>query len=289
MATRSESSPATGRIATPLAWLSRQLLLAPEAVLLLALLAIHGAIGASPVLAVLGLTCGLYFALRMALLRLSRGALEAARYRRAMRLARAAARLYPASADAQALLGAIHMARGEVGSALGALTRAVELFPLQADLHAALSAALLAMGRPGEARAAAQQALALNPRSAAAWLHLAGADEQLGAAPAQVERQLRAGLALPARPADEAALRCALTALLLAEGRAGAALPILGGVEPLLAACPVAQRAGLHFYLGELLRLLGEPEQAQGHFYASERLDPHGLHAAAAWRAARTL
>lgn len=271
----------------PLAWLGRQLLLAPEVVLLLTLLAIHGAIGASLLLAALGLACGLYFALRMALLALGRSALAAARYRQAGRLARAVVWLYPASADAQALRGAIHMARGEIGPARGALARAVELFPLQADLHAALSATLLELGRPGEARAAAQRALELDPRSAAAWLHLAGADEHLGAASAQVERQLRAGLALPARPTEEAALRCALAALLLAEGRSGAALPILGGIEPLLAACPVAQRAGLHFYLGELLRRLGESEQARGHFQTSERLDPHGLHAAAAWRAAR--
>jgi uncharacterized protein HemY len=63
---------------------------------------------------------------------------------------------------------------------------------------------------------------------------------------------------------------------------------VLAPVERLLERCPTPQRAGLHFYLGELLRLSGDVEAARGHFRASEALDPHGRHAAAAWRAARS-
>lgn len=287
MATRSEQPPFAHRVATPLAWLGRQLLLVPEAVVLLTLLALHRTWGASPLLAGLGLICALIFVLRMSLLALSRRALAAARYVRAGQLVQAALWLYPASADAQALRGAIHLARGEIGQAQQALTRAVELFPLQAELHAALSAALLEAGQPNQARLAAQRALDLDPAVAVAWLHVASAEGQLGAPHTQIERQLRTGLALPSEPADEAALRCALANLLLADKRSDEAQQVLAPVEPLLPRCSVAQQAGLHFYLGELLRMLGKAEQALVHFQASERLDPHGRHAAAAWRAAR--
>jgi tetratricopeptide (TPR) repeat protein len=287
MATRSERPLLAQRIATPLAWLGRQLLLVPEAVLLLTLLALHSTLGASPLLGGLGLVCALSFVLRMSLLALSRRTLAAANYVRAGQLVQAALWIYPASADAQALRGAIHLARGEAWQARQALQRAVELFPLQAELHAALSAALLEAGRPSEALVAAQRALDLDPAVAVAWLHLAGAESQLGAPHAQIERQLRTGLALPAAPADEAALRCALANLMLADGRSDEARQTLAPIEPILASCSISQQAGLHFYLGDLLGLLDYPEQARAHFQASERLDPHGRHAAAAWRAAR--
>ena len=280
--------PGPGQAAVRLAWLGRQLLLVPEAVLLTALLCLHSVLGPSPLLALLGLGLTLYFGARMTLLSLGRRAVFEADYERAARLAHAAGLLYPASADVHALMGTIHLARGAAGPAAAALARAVALFPLQADLHTALSAALLEAGRPQEAQAAARAALALAPRAAAAYLHLAGAEEQLGAPIAQVEANLRTGLTLPASPADEAALRCALAALLLGQGRSAEAQLALAGTDNLLAACPAAQRAGLHFYLGELLRLGGDPEGARDHFRASEALDPHGRHAAAAWRAARS-
>lgn len=277
-----------GLVAAWLAWLGRQLLLVPEAVLLAALLCLHGAFGSSPLLALLGLLITLFFGARMALLAMGRRAAAAADYERALRLAGAAELLYPASADVHALRGAIHLARGEVAAAAAALARAVALFPLQAELHAAMSAALLEDGHPQAARASAQAALALDPRLAAAYLHLAGAEELLGAAPEQVEARLRAGLDLSAPPADEAALRCALAALLIGQGRGAEAQLALAGAEGLLAASPASQRAGLHFYLGELLRLSGDLDGARGHFSASEAIDPNGRYAAAAWRAARS-
>lgn len=276
------------RFAVGLAHLGRQLLLVPEAVLLLGLLCLHSLTGPSPLLALMALTVTLYFGARMALLALSRQAVGLADYERAEGLAMVAARLYPASADVFALRGSIALARGEAGAAVGDLKRAVALFPFQAGLHATLSAALLEAGQPEHARAAAQAALALDPRSAAAHLHLAGADEQLGAPASLVEAQLRAGLALPARPQEVAALRCALAALLLSQGRAAEAQLALAGAEQLLEACPAPQRAGLHYHLGELQRQSGNPDAARGHFSASEAIDPNGRYAAAAWRAARS-
>jgi tetratricopeptide (TPR) repeat protein len=274
--------------AEQLAMVGRQLLLVPEAVLLLALLCLHSVLGAPPLLAILGLLLTGYFLTRAALLALGRRAFAAADYQRAAGLARTAISLYPGSADAHALAGTVQLARGEAQAGARSLRQAIVLFPHQGDLHSALSAALLDSGRPAEAREEARYALALNPRSAAAHLQLANAEEQLGARPALVEGLLRAGLELQALPADEAALRCALAALLLGAGKVAEARLALAGVERLLDACPAPQRAGLHFYLGELLRLGGDPEGARGHFRASETLDPHGRHAAAAWRAARS-
>lgn len=283
-----DRSPSAGPAAAHLTWVSRQLLLVPEAVLLLAILCLHSVLGAPPLLALAGLLVTLYFVVRAALIALGRRALAAADYDRAARLTAAAIRLYGGSADAHALAGAIHAARGEAELGAAAFRRAVACYPIQAELHTALSAALLDAGRPAEARDAARHALAIDPHCAAACLHLAEAEAQLGAAPEDVESLLRAGLDLRPSPADEAGLRCSLAAHLLREGRPAEAQLALAGVEPLLAACPAPQRAGLHFYLGELLRLGGDAEAARSHFRASEALDPHGRHAAAAWRAARS-
>lgn len=278
----------TSWAAAQLAWLGRQLLLVPEAVLLLALLCLHSALGAPPLLALCGLLLTAYFGARTALLALARRALRAASYARAARLARLARWLYPASADAQALCGSVLLARGDAAAATEAFRQAVAFYPLQADLRTALSAALLDAGNPLAARDEALRALAISPRCAAAFLQLAGAEEQLAGPPELVERHLRAGLAVATAPADEAALRCALAALLLEQGRATEAQLALVGAERLLARCPAPQRASLHFYLGELLRLNGDVEAARSHFRASETTDPHGRFAAAAWRAARS-
>lgn len=294
MPTAHERAPLTVQAATPPAgpkpprqpWLGRQLLLVPEAILLTLLLALHITWGPSPLLALTGLVVTLYFGARMGLLAMGRQALAAADYERADRLAHAAAALHPHWADAHALRGATLLARGEAAGAVEALARAIALFPDQAELHATLSAALLEDGRPQEAVAAARAALALNPRTAAAFLHLATAEEQTDAAPEKVEALLRQGLALPTRPAEEAALRCALTALLLRHGRVAEARLALTGADRLLPGCPSPQRAGLHFYLGELLRLGGDAEGARQHYSASEAADPRGPYAAASWRAA---
>jgi tetratricopeptide (TPR) repeat protein len=287
MAQRLNSRPPAAWVATQLTWISRQLLLVPEAVLLLTLLCLHSVLGAPPLLAVLGIAITLYFALRTAFITLGQRALAGADYGRAARLAQAAIAMYPGSADAHALAGSVHLARGQSEQGVAAFRRAVACYPLQADLHTALSAALLDNGQPQEAREEARRALALEPRSAAAHLHLAGAEEQLGASKERVEAVLRAGLACEAPPADEATLRCALAALLAGAGRAAEAQLALAGTERLLASCPAPQRAGLHFHLGELLQASGYVEAARSHFSASERLDPHGRFAAAAWRAAR--
>jgi tetratricopeptide (TPR) repeat protein len=224
----------------------------------------------------------------MALLYNARREVELARYGRAEAMARMAVRLYPLSADAQALLGTVYLARGNPGAAVGALSNAVRYYPLQAGLHAALSAALLEDDRPHDALGEAEAALRIDQTCAPAYLHQAVAEDLLDASPELIERYLRAGLDQLAAPADEAALRCALARILLRQGNVTEARLALGQVEGLLPISQVPQRASLHYQIGEILDQCGDSDAARAHFSASELLDPHGPYAAAAWRAARS-
>jgi len=282
MTTNSRPASAPFLPSLQLATLGRQLLLVPEAALLLALLCLHFAMGSPPALALLGLTIAAGFGARMGMLRAARAALDAADYSQAERLTSAALAIYPYSADAQALLGTIRLAQGDAPSAAEALRKAVAYYPGQPALHAALGAALLEAGQPRAAMAEARAAIALDPACAQAYLHLAGADAALGAEPDALEAHLRAGLARHPQPADEAALRCALAEQLIALGRAAEASLALAGAEALLNSCPPAQRAGLHYHIGELLRLSGDEEGARRHLAASAGLDSQGRYAAQA-------
>ncbi len=269
-------------------WVGRQLLLVPESVLLLTLLCMHAMLGAPLLTALIGLGLIGCFVCRTTLMHLARQALKEANYARADRLSRLALALYPYSADAQGLRAALFMARGQTKAAEEALRRAIAYYPYQAVLYAALSGVLIEDNRPIEAQWAATHALVINPRCALAHLHLAQVAQQLNAAPAIIEQHLRNGLHGQAEPSEEAALRCALAALLLNQGRQSEAQFILVGAEALLARCPAPQRASLHYHLGELRRTIGDLDAARNHFSASETLDPHGPWAAAAWRAARS-
>jgi hypothetical protein len=276
MTTNSRLASALHVPAVQLAVLGRQLLLVPEAPLLLALLCIHFALGSPPALALLGLAVAAGFGARMGLLKVARQALDGGDYEQAERLTSAALSIYPYSADAQALLGTIRLASGDAAGATVALRRAISYYPAQSGLHAALAAALLDSGELRAALATARLALALDPGCAQAYLHLAAADAALGAEPEVVEAHLRSGLSRSAQPADEAALRCALAGQLIALGREAEARLAIAGAEALLSSCPATQRAGLHYHIGDLLRLSGDDEGARGHFSASAALDPGG-------------
>lgn len=280
MTTNSRPASALHMPVGQLATVGRQLLLVPEAPLLLALLIVHFALGSPPALALLGLAVAGGFGARMGLLRVARQALDGGDYEQAERLVGAALAIYPYSADAQALLGTVRLAGGDTPGALVALRRAITYYPAQPGLHAALAAALLEAGEPRPAQAEARAALALDPSCAPAYLHLAAAEAALGVEPEVVEAHLRAGLSRPAQPADEAALRCALAGQLIALGREAEARLAIAGAEALLSGCSAPQRAGLHYHIGELLRLSGDDEGARGHFSASSALDQGGRFAA---------
>ncbi|WP_129631265.1 tetratricopeptide repeat protein [Candidatus Oscillochloris fontis] len=285
--TDSSATPGASWPANGLAWIGRQLLLVPEAILFVTLLCMHSLYGPNPLLAFLGIMLMFWFLLRIGLLALARRAVDAAHYQRGLQLAQIALRLYPLSADAHALLGSIYLGMGKPSAAISALRQAVRYYPLQAGLYVALSAALLEDEQPQAALEAASLALRLDPRYAPAYLHHASASEALRNNPILIESYLRHGLAHPATPADEAALRCALARVLLHQGHMSEARHMLEHAETLLPASPTPQRAELHFQIGEILRMSGQPDAARDHFRASEQIDPRGPYAAAAWRAAR--
>jgi tetratricopeptide (TPR) repeat protein len=272
---------------TSFAIVGRYALLVPEAPLLVLLLALHLIAGYPPLTALLGVGAVLWFVTRMGLLARARHLIASADYARAERALRVALWLHPCSADTYTLLGMLSLARGHADGAISALQQAARYFPLHSNLHAMISGALLEDDDPEAAFSEARQAVDLDPQNASAYLHLASAEQALGVAPDLAERHLRTGLDRCNEAADEAALRCALAAMLIDEGRLGEAQLALVGMPSLLERCPPAQRAGLHFHLGELFRQIGEQELARSHYSASEHLDPHGRYAAAAWRAAR--
>jgi tetratricopeptide (TPR) repeat protein len=244
-----------------LARLGRQLLLVPEAIVLLVLLSLYNVRGGSLLLATLGLFVA---------------------------LARWALSLYPYSADALALAGTIQLTFGQPEAASRLLLQAVRSYPWQPGLYTTFAIALLEAGRTREALVAARRALALDPAYGPAYLPLAEAEAQLGAAIAVVEAWVQQGLRCAAPPADTAALQCALAECFLKREEVGNAQTALRAAEALLGQCSSVQRAGLHFQLGALWQQCGDPEAARNHFAASADLDPHGPYAAAAWRAART-
>jgi tetratricopeptide (TPR) repeat protein len=277
-----EAQPRRGRGA--LIWLGRTLLLIPEGVVIAALLCAYWALE-SPPLGLLVVLLIVSFITRMLALLGARMSLDAARYREAEALAQVALGLYPWSADALALRGAIALARGAAATAELALRRALALLPGQPSFHAALAGALLDLGRPAEAAASARQALAIDERCAVAYLYLAEAERASGAPAETVEERLRAGLALAVAPASEAALRCALGEHLLAERRMAEASLTIHGVEALLPRCPALRQVELRVRLGELLIAQGQIERAREHFRSVEEIDPNGRYAGATWRA----
>lgn len=287
MASHSSNRAAVRVGSWPIPQIVRQMLLVPEGVLLLVLLAIHLLTGGSGFTALLGLALVVCFVARSALLVAARQALRGAQYPLAERLLRVALLLHPWSADALALRGALFLATGRPEAADLVLRRAIALFPDHGSLHAALSSALLDQGRITEARWEALRTLSLDPGCAAAYLHLAQAEQRLGVPLLTIEQHLRAGLEICHDAASEAALRVALSAVLLALGHQGESRLAVQGVEALVAHCTPCERAALLFQLGEVRRAQGDQEAARGHFQASEQLDPHGRYAAAAWRAAR--
>lgn len=271
-----------------LTWAGWVLVLVPEAPLIATLVCVYLLLDSPPLLGLIIAALIISFIVRTAALHLARAALESARYREADALALVALTLYPWSADALALRGALALATGAPADAEQALVRAIRLLPGQPSFYAALSSALLELGRPVEAAEAARQALALNRRDALAHLYLAEAARALVASPHEVEDRLREGLTVAALPDAEATLRCALAAHLIGEHRMAEAALTLQGAEALLPRCQAARQVALRLRLGELLAALGQHERAQEHFRSVAALDPHGRYAAMACRAGRT-
>ncbi len=269
-------------------YLSRSLVLMPEVGAIAVFICLYLVLGHPPLLALLSALLILNFMVRAAALHLAGLALDGAHYHEADALSQLALLLYPWSADALALRGALALATGEAEVAEEPLRRAIALLPDRATFHAALSGALLDQGRPGEAAAAAREAVRLDRRYGLAHLYLAEAERVYGAAPEFIEDRLRAGLAVTTAPEITAALQCALAGHLLAQHRVAEATLALRSAETLLMRCSTVRGAQIRFHLGELLAEQGQIEEAREHFHYVEVLDPESRYAAAAWRGARS-
>lgn len=269
--------------------IAQALVLVPEALLIALLLCVYWAIGAPPLVGLLVTLLIISFITRLLALVAARRSFDHARYHEASILAQIGLALYPLSADALALQGAIELALGRPAVAEPMLQKAIALLPRRASMYAALSSAQLALGRPVEATEMAQVAIALEPDSAIIHLHLAEAEQASGVAHLEVEDRLRAGLALASSPEDEAALRCALGALLIAEERSAEAMLTLRGAEALMPRCRPARQLELRVRLGELMIAQGQIERAREQFRNVAALDSSGRYAGATWRATHLL
>jgi tetratricopeptide (TPR) repeat protein len=272
-----------------LGWVAHTLLLAPEAALIAALLCVYWGMGEPAVVGLAIMASIISFIARSLALIGARAALDLGRHDLAEALARSALALYPWSPDGLALRGVIALANNQPAQAEAALRRAIALLPNRANTHAALAGALLELGRPAEAGEAAQVALLLMPGCAIAHLYLAEAERACGAPAQDIEERLRAGLHCAGAPESEAALRCALGALLLAEQRVAEATLTLHGAEALIPRCAAPHQVALRVRLGELMIAQGQIERAREQFRSVAALDPKGRYAGAAWRASHLL
>lgn len=264
----------------------RALQLAPEALLLTALLCLYTVWPSTPIALLAGLLVVVFF-VRVAALHLARAALERGSMAQAGALLRIARLLNPGSPDALALEGALALSNGASSLAVVRLRRAIALQPYQAAYHAALSGALLELNRPNEAIQAAQKAIELDPRCAVAYLHLAQAEQLCGVDGRIIEERLRTALASQPTPATEAVVRCVLAGLLLSEQRTAEATLTIHGAEALLPQCPATAQAMLRIHLSELLALQGQMERAQEYLQSVADFDKQGRYTTVTWRAAQ--
>lgn len=264
--------------------LGHQLLLIPEAPVLLALLLIGWAYHFPPGVAVLTALTIAVFLLRFCLLTASARQLERARYSRADGFSRAALRLYPWSADALTLRAQGLLLRGNDEAAEPLLRRAARLAPDSDLIHGALAGTLLARGEFAAGREHATLADRLAAGSPYAARHLAWLALHVDDDPIAAQRLLGAIDVEHTPPPLATPMLVMLAEAQIARGTVEIARETLRRIEDLLQACPIPQQAEFLYHLGKLHTELGD--DASRHFYQSVKLDPHGRYAHAAWRAA---
>ena len=266
----------------PLEHIKQQLMLVPEAPVLLALLLIGWAYSFPPAIGVLAALTVAIFVLRLLLLTLAQQQLGQGNYRQADSLTRAALRIYPLSVDALSLHAKGLLLRGKDVEAEALLRRAAELAPDSEAVQGALAGALLLQGDFAGGREHASYARRLaggSPYAAQplAWLALHVDDD-----PAHAQRILGEAEIdrLPATLAGP--LLVLLAEAQLARGATQPAMETIRRLDAMIVACPVPQQAELCYHLGRLHALAGG--DGRRHFRHSIELDPHGRYAHTAWR-----
>lgn len=266
------------------ATLEHQLLLIPEAPILLALLFIGWAYDFPPAVGAFAALVVLVFIVRLSLMTVAAQQLERAKYRHAQCLSRAALRIYPWSADALMLQAHSLYLQGEDARAEPLLQRAARLAPDSDLIRGALAGTLLARGKYAAAREHANQALRVDSRSPFATQHLAWLSLHVDDDPVAAQRLLAAVDLEHLAPSHAAPLLILLAEAQAARGARQAALETLRQIEAMLSECPLPQQAETFYHLGRLHHMLGDA--AAGLFQRSVDLDPHGRYARVAWRAA---
>lgn len=264
--------------------LRQQMLLVPEAPILIGLLALAWALQFPALLGLLALLTMVLFGARLGLMALAERQIAQGDYARADWLARATLRLNPWSSDALVLRaqGLTHQGKDEAAERL--LREAARLYPDDLALQSALASALLAQGRIAEGWQVARQEGVAQMRSPQiaqqrAWLAL------------HVEGDAAKARAIinDARPGDlppRVALPLLATmgeALIVLSAR-DEALRTLKTIEQKLPLCPQPQQAELLYHLGRMHDALGQ--ESSMYFRRSVELDPDGRYAQAAWRSA---
>lgn len=268
------------------AWsrLRQQVLLVPEAAIVLALLVLAWPLHFPALLGLLALLPMLVFGLRLSLMTLAERQIAHGNYARADWLIRAALRINPWSADALLLRAQGLSHQGQDEAAERQLRRAVQLYPDDLALQSALAAALLAQGRIAEGWQVARQegvAQIRTPQIAQqrAWLALHAEGDAAKARAIIIDAQpdtLAPRIGLP--------LLATLAEAQIVLGARDEALRTLTTIEQKLPACPQPQQAELLYHLGRMYDALGQ--ESSSYFRRSLKLDPDGRYAQAAWRSA---
>lgn len=277
LARTTEERPTYGQI-------TQQLMLIPEAPILVALLLIGLAYNFPPLIGALAALTVANFVLRLLLLTTGAEQLRLAHYEPADRLARTALRLYPWSVDAITLRAQGLLLRGEDEEAEALLRRAAQLAPDNEVVQSGLAGALLARGEFVESRAHALRAQRLVERSSLAAQHLAWLALHVDDDPVKAQHLL-SDLDYDRLPLDLAApLMVVLAEAQLARKAVQAARETIRRLDGAVAVCAVPRQAELCYHLGRLHDLSGG--DGRRHFRQSVALDPHGRYAHAAWQAA---
>lgn len=264
--------------------LLQQVLLVPEAVMLLALVVLGWMLHFPALIGLLAIITMLVFAVRLSLIALAERRLARGAYDAADRLLRAALRLNPWSADALVLRAQGLTQQGEDEAAERFLRQATRLYPDDPALQSALAAVLLAQGRIAEGWQMARQnnIVALDSPQIVqqrAWLALHVEDDA-----AKARSILQSSHPERQAPQISLPLLATLCEAQIVLGAHDEALKLMQTIEEQLRLCAQPQQAELLYHLGKLHMALGQDGTL--YFRRSVELDPDGRYAQAAWRSA---
>lgn len=264
--------------------IKHQVLLVPEAPVLIGLLLIGWAYSFPPALSAIAALVVAFFIVRLFCLASATQELDHANYQQADRLAQAALRLNPWSSDALALRANTQLLQGNDEAAELLLRDAIRCAPDNAANHAALAAILLARGAYAAGREHATQAYRIDATSPGAVQQLAWLALHRDEDPTKAQRIVNT-IDLQTQPA---AVRTPLLVLRceaeIAQDHVMQARESMSALEAMLLNGSRPLQAELCYHLGRLEALLGE--DGGTYFRRSVKLDPHGRWAHAAWRAA---